>query len=593
MHSDQSAVVGIDPMEALSPSPPPAPRHRHRVHPGAAPAPAPSGRWLTALAFTIVAVPFTYAIVRLATAPSAHLTLPDDLALIDLHVRRALAWKQQLGVFDHNNWNHPGPTYFYLLSLVYRVLGSSPRSMFVGATLLNAMAATACVAVVCRRVGPARALWAALGVCGLASVLAAGGVSATTYSESVLGALVSPWNPTVVLFPLLLLVLLCAGTFDRSGLSLVGAVLVASFVVQADVATVPLAVALLGGAGLVWVVTLLSDRFGGRVPPERTRASRWRARAMAVVGAVVLVLMWLPPVLQQMANHPGNLTLIYRFFMTGQSGQPLTAALWSVAAAFGVVVLGPGEIMRSVLGGAPAHAAAAVATSVVTVAVSVGLVAVGAVQRSRFALGIGGMVAVGCAATVVAVAHVVGFIFGYLVIWGAVLPVAALIGVGTVRLPSPAGWNGARTALRWALCAVAVAAGAVTCVRVAAIPSLARAGDPHVEQLAALVTARLGPGDRVAVGDADAGTKDSQLLDTEEFLGLVNLLDRTGYHPTANRVWRAELGPGFLTDGTEPRVVGLTTWTPDSPALPGYVGHVGDMAVTVTDRIGRPVPAAG
>jgi hypothetical protein len=249
--------------------------------------------------------------------------------------------------------------------------------------------------------------------------------------------------------------------------------------------------------------------------------------------------------------------------------------------------------MRSILGGTPAHAAVAVAASVSTVAVSVGLVAVGAVRRSRFALGIGGMVAIGCAATVVAVTHVVGFVFGYLVIWGAVLPVAALIGVGTVRLPPPAAWIGERAAVRWALCAVAVAAGAVTCARVAAIPPLVRAGDPHVEQLAALVSARLGPGDRVAVGDAGAGTKDTQLLDTEEFLGLIDLLDRTGYHPTANRVWKVELGPGFLTTGTEPRVVGLTTWTPDAPGLPGYVGHVGDMAVTVTDQAGRSVPVAG
>ena len=83
----------------------------------------PSGPWLTGLAFAVVAVPFVVAARPAAAAPSAHLTLPDDLALIDLHTRRALAWKQQLGVFDHNNWNHPGPTYFYLLSLVYRVLG--------------------------------------------------------------------------------------------------------------------------------------------------------------------------------------------------------------------------------------------------------------------------------------------------------------------------------------------------------------------------------------------------------------------------------------------------------------------------------------
>jgi hypothetical protein len=560
---------------------------------GASPHDFPSGRWLSAIGFIIVVVPFAYAILRLATAPSAGLTLADDLALIDLHARRALAWNQQLGVFDHNDWNHPGPTYFYLLSLVYRVLGSGARSLFVGATLINALAATACVAVVRRRAGPARALWAAVWVCGLASVLAAGGESATTYSESVLGALVSPWNPTVVLFPLLLLVLLCASTVDRSGLSLVGAALVATFVVQADIAVLPLGLVLVGVAGLVWAMTLFADRLGHRVAPERTRASRLRAQVMAVVGVIGIALMWLPPVLQQMANHPGNLTLIYRFFMSGSSGQSLTAALWSVAAGFGVVVLGPGEVMRSTLGGAPAHSVVVVLMVAMTVVVSVLLLVVGAVQRSRFAVGIGGLVAFGGVATVTAVTHVVGFIFGYLVIWAVVLPVVALIGVGMVQLALPPSRTALRNALRLALCAVAVAGGAVACVRVASIPPLARAGDPHVGQLAALVVPRLEPGNRVFVGDAGAGTVDTQLLDTEEFIGLINVLDRTGYQPKANRVWKAELGPGYLADGTEARAISLSTWTPTSSSLVGYVGHVGDMAVTVTDRSGAPVPAAG
>ncbi len=177
-------------------------------------------------------------------------------------------WKQQLGVFDHNNWNHPGPAYFYLVSLVYRVLGSSARSLFVGATLLNGLSAVACVAVVRRRTTAARALWAAVWVVVLVAVLAAAGPSATTYSESVLGALVSPWNPTVVLFPLLLLVLLCAGAVDRSAASLVGALLVGTFVVQTDISTAPLAVALVGPAAVAWAVTAVRDRPGPGGGPD-------------------------------------------------------------------------------------------------------------------------------------------------------------------------------------------------------------------------------------------------------------------------------------------------------------------------------------
>ena len=564
--------------------------------------PVPSGRWLTGLAFAVVGVPFAFAAVRLATAPTAHLALPDDLALIDLHVRRALAWKQQLGVFDHNNWNHPGPAFFYLQSLVYRVLGSSGRSLFVGAAVWNGLAALACVAVVRRRTTPARALWAALWVTVLVAALAASGPSATTYSESVLGALVSPWNPMVVLLPLLLLVLLCAGAVDRSAPSLVGALVVGSYVVQTDIATGPLVVALVGLSGAVWVVTAVRDRralaaaaptgprgdersaTGPEVAVGASGPDRWRT-VLVVAGLAAVVVMWIPPFVQQVTNHPGNVTLIARFFGAAQPGQPLSGSLWAVAAAMAVLVVGPSEVMTSILGGTPAHAGLAVAVSLVTVGLAAATAVAGVRQRARFTAGLGALTLVGYVAGVVAVTHVVGFVFGYLAVWAVVLPVVALVGIGTVRWTPPAR---VAVGLRVALCAAAVVAAAVACARVADIPPLARAGDPDVARLAALVAPRIPPGGRVAVGDAGAGTADTRLLDTEEFIGLVNALDRAGFHPTVNPFWKAQFGPGYLSDGTEPRRVSLTTWTADSESVPGYVGRVGDMAVLVTDRDGAP-----
>jgi hypothetical protein len=443
----------------------------------------PSGVFTT-LAFTVVAVPFLYAALRLATAPAAHLALPDDLALIDLHVRRALAWKQQLGVFDHNNWNHPGPAYFYLVSLAYRVLGSSARSLFVGATLLNGLAAVACVGVVRRRTSPVRALWAAVWVGALAAVLATAGPSATTYSESVLGALVSPWNPMVVIFPLLLLILLCSGAVDRSGLSLVGALLVGSYVIQTDISTTPLAAALVGAAAVTWGVTAVLDRrlashtaVAGDAPGRAARSRR--TVVWAVAGLVTLAVMWLPPVIQQVTGLPGNMTLIVRFFGATHPGQSLAGSLWAVAATSTVLVVGPSEVMTSILGGTPAHAGLAVVVALATVALATAVVVLAARDRRRFAIGMGALTLVGCVAAVVAVAHVVGFVFGYLVVWAVVLPVAALIGVGTAPVPlrslRSGRVGGAATGLRVALCVVAVATGAVACVQVAAIPPLSQA----------------------------------------------------------------------------------------------------------------------
>lgn len=556
----------------------------------------PAPRWMTVLAFAVVVVPFAIALGRLLAAPGGHLYLPDDLALIDLHTRRAMQWRQQLGVFDHNGWNHPGPTYFYLLSVVYRVLGSGAKSLFVGATLLNALAATACVGLVRRRTTPARALWAAAWVCVLGSLLAAVGPGSVTYSEGTLGGLVSPWNPMVVIFPLVLFILLCAGAVDRSSPSLVAALVVGTFLIQTNISTMPLVAALFVATAVVWGITLVLDRRGTPVAAA-TEAAPAPARSPRVTlwvgaGLVVFVLMWLPPLVEQFTNHPGNLTLIARFFTAAHQGPSLKAALLSVVAVYGSLVVGPSEVMSSFLGGTPQHAALVWPAFAVLVLLAVALTVVAVRRRSRFAAGLGALGLVGLVALVVATTHVVGFVFGYLLVWAVAVPVSTLIGVGMLRLPREAEEGGrplwtSSSAVRWSACGVAVLVSVVTCVRVVELPALNSVSNPEVERLVALTQPLLDPGGRVFVGDAGAGSGASQLFDVEEFIGLVNRLDQAGYHPTVNQFWRAQFGPGYLADGTEGRQVSLTTWTPTSPALPGYVGRVGDMAVMVTLKDGR------
>ncbi len=540
-----------------------------------------------AIAFGAVAVPFAVILARLVLASGQHLYLPDDLALIDLHTREALRWQQQLGVFDHNGWNHPGPAYFYLLSLSYRVFGDGARAQFIGATALNALAALACVWVVLRRAGPGRALWAAVWVGFLGVLLAATGPGSLTYSEAALGALVSPWNPTVVIFPLLLLLVLAAASLARSGLSLLGAWLVGSFVVQTNISCLPVVAVVVAVATVGWAVTARRHR---RVPapadPGRRNAG-W-AIGLTVAGAVALVVMWVPPVVQQLTNRPGNLTLIARFFTAHHAAQSWGAALWSLVAVNGMVAVGPSEVMGSFLGGTPAHAGLAVLLTVAVVAVAVAVLVAGVRQRLRFAAGLGLLGLAGLAATLISAERVVGPIYGYLMVWAVAIPIAVLIGVGMLRWERPR-LGSARPfttlpGVRVALGAVAVAVGAVLTVQVASLPALHTVSDPVVGRLAALVTPGLDRRGTVFVGDN--GFEDPrcqpQLIPTEEFIGLVNQLDARGYRPRVNSFWQAQFGAGFHSDGHDGRQVELSQWSPASPAMHGYVGRVGEIAVTVT-----------
>ncbi len=565
--------------------------------------PGPTGRPARALAVFAVAalaVPFAVAVGHLVATAGAHVYLPDDLALIDLHTREALRWHQELGPFDRYGWHHPGPTYYYLLATVARVLGPGARAEFVAATLVNGLAAVGTVWVVRRRAGATAAAWAAACVAVLSVQLAMTGPADLTYSESHLGALVSPWNPTVVVLPLLLTVVLSAASVRSPG-SLLGAVLVGSFVVQTDISALPLVAAslVLAVATLV-AVRLLGPReehlgetssgTSGRRRVERTPA--WwhrrprRAEALAVAGLAALVAMWVPPVVEQLTHHPGNLTLLYRFFTSGRPGQGAAAAAWSTVAAFGVAVLGPSETMSKFLGGQPAHAGVALAATALTLAVGAVAAWSGWRHRRPFAAALGAQVMVGWVVSGIAVSRITGFVTGYLVLWAVVVPVAAAASLGTVpwaslarRLRrSPVVREGsARAVTSVAAAAVTLVAGTALTVQVLRLPPLSAASSPVVARLVAVVTPALRRDQAVYVGvDWD------NLVAVEEFIGLVDELDARGYHPRVSPFWTVQFGHAYVGSGTGMTTVSLSRWTPASPREHGYRGRAGGFAVVVT-----------
>jgi hypothetical protein len=570
----------------------------------------------TALAYGMVAIPFTIILVRFLLF-GGQILLPDDLALIDLHTRQAMAWRQEVGPFDHFGWNHPGPAEFYILSFPARILGDGARADFFGAALLNALAGIGVIAVVRRRVNAVAGLWAGICVVVLCVVLAPGGASAVTYSEGVLGALVSPWNPTITIMPLLLFIVLCTAAPVRAPTMLVGALVVGSFVVQTDLSTVPLVatsfgisvVLMIAGSDRVRRRFPGSDDVGenGPRPAENVRTTKgWlRRRRLPAAGLAIAASMWIPPLIQEFTSRPGNLTLIERFFTSPHQGQSLSSGLWAVVTVDGMLVLGPGGVMHAILGSAPAYRIVALAITAFAVLFGVASIGLGRVRSNRFAVNAGVISLIGLVATVAAGTRVTGHFYGYLLVWEVTLPILALIGFGSAMFRiqsaggdglensigssgggahaaslsgatrrSPASWSRAEAALAGA----AVIVCSVLCVQLVRLPSPAALSSPPVEALVTLVQphldARTGP---VYVGDS-LGPK---LLDTEEFIGLVDQLDQLGYRPRVNQFWVNSAGLlGYLATGNERTAVVLVRWTAAATALPGYIGRVDDIAVT-------------
>ena len=534
-------------------------------------------RLVTPLAFLLVALPYVLAMLRILLTARGSIVLPDDLALIDLHTRRAMEFKQQLGVFDHNGWSHPGPAYYYYQSIVYRLLGNRPASLFLGSCLLSGASALGALWVVRRRSTPVRALLTAGLLCWLGILLTQHNPAALTYSEGPLGALVSPWNPMVVILPLVLLAVLVAASIDGSALCVVASAVVATFVIQANISSGPLALTLVLLGLLGWAVAA----WRGRAEPIH-----WRSWVLGAGFIAILVLMWIPPLMEEVGGHPGNLTMIWRFFNEEHAGQSLSAGAWTLVSVGATAVVGPSQVMGSLLGSRPPHSAIGVLVLLVSMTCALTSVVLGLKQRRRFALGLGIVASLGMIALLLSFLNVIGFIFGYLALWGTVVPMIGFLSIAMLRTPSIVRRTRADLLAKSAIAVASITCSVAFCIAATSLPPVSEASDPAVAKMAALVSPHLDRASLVEVNDAGAGTEATQLLDTERFIGLVNELDRRGYQTRVNSFWKAQFGESLVSRGNIRQRIILKTAVADSSARQGFVGTAGDMAIFVKKSSG-------
>jgi hypothetical protein len=499
-----------------------------------------------------------------------------------------------LGPFDRFGWSHPGPAYFYLLSIPARLLGNGARADFVGATLINAVCALGTIWVVRRRSGTAAAVWCALCLGLLAFLLASTSLGATTFSEGPLGALVTPWNPDVVIFPLVLFGTLCAAGCSGSLLALLGAALAGSFVVQTNIATLPLVVVLLVLAVAAAIVRCVLARRStpGTNPLWPSRPSTW----VLVTGLVFLALLWVPPVVEQFTNHPGNLTLIWQFFTAHHPPLTLGTGLWSVVAVDGIFALGvPSEM--SVFLGQPTRDAGVILTVVLLVGVvTIGL---GLVRRRRFAAHLGIASLIGFVVVLWSVTRIVGGVYGYLIVWEIAVPTLALMGLGIALFGTRDGADQNETAVlhlwlrRLPAVALIALAGVVTIalsIEMLHLPSLQQASDPDVAAVWRDVAPHLSASDgpilvqdvgTIAPGSTPGVLQWQNLPGEFTRFGLVNELDARGFQPRVDPFWRTQVGTRLVSNGHEPVRIILYQLSSTVEHIPGYVGRAGRFDVAI------------
>jgi hypothetical protein len=268
---------------------------------GSTTAPTPvDRRWhVAAAAFAALALPFVVAAVTLRRPhwyPVLDLTM-TELRLRDVGTRHTplIGLPGRIGPSLMEQGSHPGPLSFYLLAPVYRVLGSSSWAMLAGAIALNLGALGASLAIAARRGGTRLVI----AVAALLALLCLG------YG---LTALTQPWNPYLPLLWWVVFLLAVWSVACGDVVMLPVAVAAGSLCAQTHVPYLGLAV----GLGAVAVVAAVREWL--RATPgsgDRRRVARW-GMAAAVVG----VLLWIPPLVDQAVNDPGNLRALYNHFVT-------------------------------------------------------------------------------------------------------------------------------------------------------------------------------------------------------------------------------------------------------------------------------------
>ncbi|MGD9999117.1 MAG: hypothetical protein AB7U39_19535 [Ilumatobacteraceae bacterium] len=247
-------------------------------------------RWIV---WALLALPFVIAALVLQTR---HWQPVLDLAMTELRVRDVgtshtplIGLPGRIGVFPDQG-SHPGPLSFYLLAPTYRILGASAWALLVGMIVLNLVAIGLALWLAERRGGPRLVV----GVGALLAVLEVG------YGFDVL---TQPWNPYL---PLLFWTVILLGTWsvlDGDTPMLVVVSAVGSLCAQTHIPYLGLGL----GMGALCIAAVAREWY--RHPVERARLVRWVS--WSVVAGIVL---WIPVVIDQFTESPGNLSMLKDYF---------------------------------------------------------------------------------------------------------------------------------------------------------------------------------------------------------------------------------------------------------------------------------------
>jgi len=541
-----------------------------------------------------------------------------DQALIDIEARNSLLGRNLLGVYDRYGWHHLGPMWLLLLGVSRWLGGGSPEALIFGSCMLQAVTAAAIVVVAARLRPGLTAWWAALVLLGCQWSLG-------------LDRLGTVWAPYSIALPTALFVLLVAHVVvsPKPWPPTVAAAVCGSFLLQTDISTIVIVAVLVLATPLLRLATRARSRpstgadsgrpstgaDGGRPsngadtgrrwavqPGWGWSAGNWRAGAASLVAVVVVL--WLPPGIEQLTTSPGNVVQVYRFVSTHPSDQTLETSLEAAGTVFGSFPLRVGErsgkrdsdpawLVDKPIWERPWYLA--------YILLTIGAAALAVLRRQRQALALAATSCIAILAAGWSVSLIYGQLYPYLVFWTGALVVPAWVACWLALAPAPRPVPGRRASAflglaarhRWArlsvpLASLAAAAAVSTAFVVYPFPMTGVTSVLGRRSWQAVSAGVLAP--RVKVLYIDIVSPDAM----PEAAAIADQALRRGRRVEVNRAALYFLDPSFAPTGKAQLRVFVCCGRPDPGQPPRglwFSARVGGQAIYTSARPGRSAPS--
>lgn len=493
---------------------------------------------------SVAMLPLVVAVIVLLGRPWAPVL---DLAMTEFRVRDVggrftprIGLPGRIGNFPEQG-SHPGPWSFYLIAPIYRLGGASAWGMQLGSVVVNSAAFT-CVVWIGRR------LFGSTGAIAMAAVVA---VAIRGFG---LDVLTQPWNPYFPLAIWLLLLVAAWGVLAGDHRLAVVVAVCGSLAAQTHV---PYLVSCLLVSLLVLAVLVARwRRSDGR--------ERSEVRRSTLLASAVVVVMWLPPIVDELRREPGNLTMLWRHF-TGEPSEPVVPLTTAIkvflrhldvfGAGWAVITRSDGFVHRS---GLPTTSTASAIGGAIVLMWWV-VAAVTAWRRGhRLLNALNVVLGVALVAAMVSISRIFGKVWYYLTLWAwmtlllivvSIVWAMVLVVRDRMRLPS-------RSVSRSTTTAAAGVTAVATCLSLAAVidhevpePQLSEGlravVDPTIDAIDAGVGAAVGRD-----GSYLVFWQDSVFIGSQGY-GLVNELERRGIDAGVHDTWRVPVTHHrVLTPGT-------------------------------------------